>query len=166
MELRSKHLFALEDQPSLIFKGGTSLSKGYGLIERFSEDIDLAFDRAAFGFTGGRDRIGVYGVLSFQVAQRTHEIGIRMALGAEAGAVLRLVIGRGLALALAGVGIGLGAGYALTNLLESLLYQITPTDPLTFAGLAVVFVLVAMVASYVPARRGARVDPVQALRAE
>ena len=79
---------------------------------------------------------------------------------------MRLVIGRGLALAVPGVAIGLGAAYALTNLLESLLYEITPTDPLTFGGLTILFLLIATLASYVPARRGTRVDPVRALRSE
>jgi putative ABC transport system permease protein len=110
--------------------------------------------------------VGVYGVMAYSVAQRTQEIGVRMALGATPGSVFTLVLGHALRLVAAGVVIGLVAAGALTRLLETLLYQTEPLDPWTFGATAVILLLVAALASYVPARRGTRVAPVEALRAE
>jgi ABC-type antimicrobial peptide transport system permease subunit len=110
--------------------------------------------------------VGIYGVISYAATQRTHEIGIRMAMGAGHGDVLLLVMKSGLLLALAGVVIGSGAAYWLTRLIENQLYGVTPTDPATFASVAALLLTVALVACYLPARRAARLDPIAALRCE
>jgi putative ABC transport system permease protein len=110
--------------------------------------------------------VGVYGVMAYSVAQRTQEIGVRMALGATPQSVFRLVLGHALRLVAAGVVVGLAAAAVLTRLLETLLYNTSPVDPPTFAATAAVLVIVATIATYVPARRGTRVAPVEALRAE
>ena len=110
--------------------------------------------------------IGLYGVIAYAVTQRTHEFGIRMALGAERSNVLSMVLGNGLRLSLLGIGIGLVSAFGLTRFIESQLYGVTPTDPLTFTGVAAVLLAVALLASYLPARRAIRVDPMQALRYE
>ena len=108
--------------------------------------------------------VGIYGVISYTVAQRTQELGIRMALGATQTDVLKLVVGRGLMLAGVGIAIGLIAPFTLTPLMTSLLYKVSPADPLTVAGSAILFLVAALLASYIPARRAMRVDPTVALR--
>jgi len=110
--------------------------------------------------------VGIYGVVSYVVTQRTREIGLRVALGAQKGSVLWLVMGQGMKLALTGVGIGVAAALALTRLMRNLLFQITPTDPFTFSCVALVLIGVALLACLVPARRAAKVDPMEALRNE
>jgi predicted permease len=110
--------------------------------------------------------IGIYGVIAYSVAQRRHEIGVRMALGAERVDVLRLVLSEGIAMAAAGVALGLGGAAALTGVMRTLLFGVTARDPLTFGAGAVLLLLVALLASYIPALRATRVEPVTALRAE
>jgi putative ABC transport system permease protein len=110
--------------------------------------------------------VGIYGVIAYIVGQRTQEIGIRMALGAQRNDVMGLVLWQGARLALMGVSIGIAGALALTRLMTRLLYGVSATDPLTFAGLALILTLVAIAACWIPARRAMRVDPVVALRYE
>jgi len=110
--------------------------------------------------------IGVFGVINYSVAQRFHEIGIRVALGAQRKDISRLVVGEGLILSLTGVAIGLGGAFALTRLIAELLFGVSPTDPVTFSAVAILLTSVAVLASYIPARRAMRVDPMVALRRE
>jgi putative ABC transport system permease protein len=108
--------------------------------------------------------VGLYGLISFMTAQRTHEIGIRMAFGADPRDVLKLIIGEGMTLTLAGIVIGLLASFALTRLMESLLFGISAMDPVTFVVIAFVLSAVPLLACYIPARRATKVDPMVALR--
>jgi putative ABC transport system permease protein len=110
--------------------------------------------------------LGLYGVLAYSVTQRKREIGVRVALGAQRGNVLALVIGQGMKLALTGVAIGIIAALGFTRVIHSLLYEVEPADPLTFAAVSLLLVFVALLACWLPARRAARVDPMEALRCE
>jgi putative ABC transport system permease protein len=110
--------------------------------------------------------IGIFGVMSYTVSQRTREIGIRIALGAHGGSVVSMVVRQAMILALVGVIVGLIAALALSRTMTTLLFQLSPTDPMTFVTVAGVLGFVAFLASYLPARRAASVDPIEALRAE
>jgi ABC-type antimicrobial peptide transport system permease subunit len=110
--------------------------------------------------------IGLYGVISYSVVQRTRELGIRSALGAGRGELIRMVLGQGLKLTGAGLGVGLIAAFLLTRYLQSLLYGVKPLDVTVFGGVCAVLAAVAMAASYIPALRAARIDPIVALRDE
>ena len=110
--------------------------------------------------------VGIYGIIAYTVQQRTREIGIRIALGASQDRVVAMVVRRGLALALGGIVLGTAGAYAVTRVLRSLLYGVSERDPATFIGVAVLLCGVALLASWLPARRAARVDPLAAMRAE
>jgi predicted permease len=144
--------------------------------ERTMEDVaaaSLAQRRFALQVVGGFGvlalllaGIGIYGVVAYSVSQRTREIGIRLALGASNGAILRWVFTQGMRLTLFGLGAGLVGAFVLTRLLRGLLFGVETTDPLTYAGLALLLAAVALLACYVPARRATKVDPMVALRYE
>jgi len=153
---------ANKDQPIVRIATMDSLLRASAGERRFALVLFQAFGFVALALAV----IGVYGVLASSVAERTREIGIRLALGAQKSSVLYLVLRQGLMLTLGGVGFGLLAAWALTRLLIKLLYGVTPTDPFTFAGVALLLIAVALVACYIPARRAGKVDPLVALRYE
>jgi ABC-type antimicrobial peptide transport system permease subunit len=129
---------------------------------RFSMEMITSFAATALLLAA----LGIYGVISYMVSERTHEIGIRLALGASRLNILRIVLGQGLGLAIVGAGVGLIGALIVSHLMASLLYGVRPADPLTFTGVAILFLGVALLACYLPARRAMRVDPMIALRYE
>ncbi len=110
--------------------------------------------------------MGIYGVISYSVAQRTHEMGLRMALGAQGRDVLKMVVGQGMLLVVIGIVCGLVGAFGMTRVMSSLLFNVSTTDPATFGGIAALFVAVGIIACYIPARRAMKVDPLIALRYE
>ena len=144
-------------------------------VRTLQEIYDASLARTSFtlvmlGIAGGMALLlgvaGIYGVISYAVSQRTREIGIRIALGAPAGAVTRLFVGHGIVLAGVGVAIGLVAAFAITRLMASLLFEVSPVDPLTYAVVSLMLFAATVLACYLPALRATRVDPIGALRAE
>ena len=129
---------------------------------RFSMEMVGLFALTALLLAG----LGIYGVISYIVSERTHEIGIRLALGAESRNILRMVLRQGLRLAIAGAALGLVCAVIVSHLMAGLLYGVRPTDPVTFAGVTLLLIGVALLACYIPARRAIRVDPLVALRYE
>jgi putative ABC transport system permease protein len=129
---------------------------------RFSMDIVAAFAITALLLAA----LGIYGVISYIVSERTRDIGIRLALGADRGKILAMVLRQGLELAMAGAALGLVGSVIVSHLMAGLLYGVMPTDPLTFVGVTLVLTGVALAACYIPARRAMRVDPMIALRDE
>ena len=140
----------------------TEVVSGSLAAQRFVTTLMTAYAVIALILTA----VGLYGVLSYQVSQRTREVGVRMALGARGREVVRLFVGQGLRLALAGVLLGLAGAYALTRLMSGLLFGVAATDPLVFAAISLLLLLVALVACLIPARRATRIDPLIALRYE
>jgi putative ABC transport system permease protein len=151
-----------KDQPVSNIRTMESILADSIARQRFSMLLLAIFAAVALVLAG----VGIYGVMSYSVAQRTREIGIRMALGAQTGAVLKLAVGYGLKLVVAGIVLGLIAAFALTRVMSTLLFGVTATDPATFTLISLLLVCVAAIASYIPAKRATKVNPIIALRYE
>jgi ABC-type antimicrobial peptide transport system permease subunit len=129
-------------------------------VRRFSMEMVAFFAATALLLAG----LGIYGTISYVVNEQRREIAVRLALGAQRGTILKMIMRRGLALAAAGVGLGLAGALIVSHLMAGLLYGVSPRDPLTFIGISAVLVMVALAACYIPARRAMRFDPIGALR--
>ena len=160
--IRREVLAMDKDQPIADVSTMDNLLSGSVSRARFSATLLGVFGGVALLLAA----VGIFGVMSYGVAERTHEIGLRMALGAQASHVLTLVVRQGMLLTLIGIAIGLGTALALTRVMASLLYEVGTTDPLTFAAISVLLASVALLACYIPARRATKVDPMIALRYE
>jgi putative ABC transport system permease protein len=160
--VRSQILSVAPDQPVFNVRTMKEIVNESIASRRFSMFLLLVFALVALVLAA----VGIYGVMAYSVTQRTHEIGIRMALGAQAADVLRMILRQGLLLILVGIAVGLAVAFALTRVLASLLYGVSATDPLTFAAISLLLVTVALLACYIPARRATKVDPMVALRYE
>src|SRR5581483_3578578 len=150
------------DQPLSELKTGDMLLANSLSSQRFSEILLALFGGIALLLAA----VGIYGVMSYSVSQRTHEMGIRMAIGAQGGDILKLITGQGMRLTMLGVGAGLILAFVLTRLMSSMLFGVSATDPITFAGATVILAFVAFLSCYVPAYRATKVDPMIALRYE
>ncbi len=151
--------------PTLPVSGGQTLNETVSASlaqRRFSMEMVGLFALTALLLAA----LGIYGVISYLVSERTHEIGIRLALGASRSNILRIVLRQGLGLAIVGAAVGLVCALIVSHLMASLLYGVRPTDPGTFAGVTLLLMGVALLACYVPAHRAMRVDPMVALRYE
>ena len=158
-----REIVALDkDQPIYGIRTMVSVLEERTASNRLATELLLAFAAAALALAS----VGIYGVVAYSVTRRTHEIGIRMALGANRRDVLKLIVSQGAALGLLGVTLGLLAAVPLVRVLRSLLFEVSATDPGTFAWVAFLLTLVAVAASYIPAVRAARIDPMVALRHE
>jgi len=166
-----------QDMASAVRRAVLAIDKGQAVASVQSMQQMMAQERAPQAIVGQITiffavlslflaALGIYGVMAYSVAARKREFGIRLALGAAASDLVSLVVGQGLKLALAGLGIGLAAAFALTPLMKSILYQVSPTDAETFLSISVLLLAVALIACYLPARRAAAVDPNRALRNE
>ena len=151
-----------KDQPVYAFETLPDLISGSVAQPRFHSRLLGVLCAAALLIAA----VGIYGVTAFSVSQRTHEIGIRLALGAERADILRMVLQSSLALILPGVGLGLCGAVAITRVLQTFLFEVKPTDTATFVTVSVLLAAVALLATYIPARRATKVDPVVALRYE